>query len=443
MRRKVQIQLNSPAGPSKAADGPLLPPEALSVSEFTRQVKQLLEGAFSRAVVYGEVIGLSRPASGHLYFTLKDERDGEKAQIAVVMWRDRAAKLRFPLDDGLLVVVEGRMTVYEPRGSYQIVAESVRPAGQGTLLLALERLKERLWKEGLFDPARKRPIPFLPRSIGIITSASGAAVHDVLKSIFRKFPAAVRLLPVRVQGEGSAEDIVSAFQILARQPDLVEVAILTRGGGSLEDLWTFNEEKVVRAVAAAPVPVISAVGHEVDVTLSDLAADVRAQTPTQAGELVVPDLGQILEALDNLRRRLEADISRKLEARFKEAAHLGRSISIQRLFELAAGHFEEVGRLGEALKKTLYNRLREWEDLFLLNTEKLSALNPLNILRRGYSMTMTPDGKVIRSVSSVKIGEEIAVVLAEGELGARVSAIRPSHGPEPLSLTGLPPGFSP
>lgn len=414
-----------------------LPTDALSVGELTTAIRGLLEDAFGRVRVHGEVVSLARPGSGHVYFHLKDEDGRENgARVSAVLWRDRARRLRFLLEEGQRVVVEGRLTVYAPRGTYQIVAESVRPAGQGALLLALERLKERLRRDGLFDVGRKRPLPPFPRRIGLITSPGGAAIRDVLRSIHRKFPAHVRIIGARVQGEGAADEIVRALRVFGRHRDLVEVVILARGGGSLEDLWTFNEERLVRAIAECPLPIITGVGHEIDVTLADLAADVRAQTPTHAGELVVPDFRQLGGALGEGRRRLLRALGRQVRGARDGVVGLGNRLR-RAGPERELGRLQtELGRRACALKKGLYNRLREWEDRTTRFGEKLEALSPLGVLRRGYSVIRTPEGRIVRTVTEVHGGDHLILLLADGEVDARALAARKSRwdlpqGPRP------------
>lgn len=414
--------------------------DAISVAEFTRGIRSVLEGNFPHVRVFGEVIGLARPRSGHIYLTLKD-CTGEDAQVSVMIWRDRAQALRFPLEDGLLVVVQGHLAVYPPRGSYQVVAAKVEPAGQGTLLLAFERLKQKLLNEGLLDPARKKALPPMPREIGVITSPSGAAIHDVLRSIYRRFPARVRIFPSRVQGEGSADDVVSALDAVDRYRGPLDVVILARGGGSLEDLWTFNEEKVARRVALCSRPTISAVGHEVDVTLVDLVADLRAQTPTEAGELVVPDYRQLGATVGDLGQRLRQALSRRHRESWngvqQEFHRLRQASPEARLLRTT----EELKRVGSALRKGLYNRLREWQDSLSISGEKLEALSPYSVLKRGYSITLKsaessrePDESpvvhprtVLRKATEVEIGEELSIVLGEGEVDVRVLRIRSTH----------------
>jgi len=267
--------------------------EILSVSELTARLKALVETGFPHVCVEGEISNLTKATSGHVYFTLKDEG----AQLRAVMWRSAAARIRFELSDGLHVVAVGPVEVYATRGSYQIVVEQLAPQGIGPLELAFRQLYEKLAAEGLFRPERKRPLPRFPRRIALVTSPAGAAVRDMLQVITRRWPACpIVIVPVPVQGASAAPEIAAAFQSLAKIPD-VDVVITGRGGGSLEDLWAFNEEVVARAIFACPIPVVSAVGHEIDVTIADLIADRRALTPSEAAELVVPQRTEILSEL--------------------------------------------------------------------------------------------------------------------------------------------------
>ena len=401
------IESDSPAG-------------AFSVAELTGQIKGLLEGSFPIVQVYGEVLGLTRARSGHVYFTLKDDTDSGDAQISVALWKQRASFLRFQIENGMRVVVSGRVGVYEPRGTYQIIAEFVRPAGQGTLLVAFEHLKQRLSREGLFAPERKRPLPKFPQMIGLVTSPTGAAVHDVLRSIHRKFPARVRLFPVRVQGEGASDDVVAAFDGFERHPGLIDVVIVARGGGSLEDLWTFNEEKVARAVAACSVPTISGIGHEVDVTLADLVADYRAQTPTHAGELVVPSFNDLGVTISQCRLRLLSGLGQSFETASNALDTCRRALGLTSPKSLLAQREVVVRSLGSSLQKSLYNRFREWEDQLALEREKLHALSPLSVLQRGFSLVLDAEGNVVRRVNDVDVGDKLQIKLADGELWVEV-----------------------
>lgn len=411
---------------------PIQVQDAVSVGQITRDIRAVLEGTFPHVRVFGEVVGLARPRSGHIYLTLKDCTGEDDAQISVVIWRDRAQALRFPLEDGMLVVVQGHVALYPPRGAYQIIAASVQPAGQGTWLVAFERLKEKLLREGLFEAERKRPLPFMPREIGIITSPTGAALHDVLRSLFRRFPAAVRVFPSRVQGEGSADEIVAALDAVDAYQGPLDLVILARGGGSLEDLWTFNEERVVRRVAECTRPTIAAVGHEVDVTLVDLVADVRAQTPTEGGEIAVPDYRQLVAAAVEDGTRL----CRAFERCHRDAWN--RSVQWrQRLLQASPESrlrhaSERLQMLGSALQKSLYNRFREWDDLLAISGEKLEALSPFSVLKRGFSVVRHPESgeelpsgaargpRIVRSATEVEVGDELQILLGAGKLDVRV-----------------------
>ena len=287
--------------------------QPLSVSQLTAQVKDLLEGSFPSVWVEGEISNLSRPQSGHCYLSIKDER----AQLRAVLWRGTAERLPVKLVDGMEVICQGGLDVYAPRGSYQLVIRKVLPKGEGGLQKALRRLRDKLSAEGLFDKSQKKPLPRFPRRIAVVTSPTGAAIHDFLQVLQRRWRHAdVLLVPVRVQGSDAAAEIATAIEQVNLLREPVDVIVVGRGGGSLEDLWAFNEEPLVRAIYASKIPVISAVGHEIDVTLADLVADIRALTPSEAAELVVPDEGEIISLLHNLLQRLAAGLrGRALAAR--------------------------------------------------------------------------------------------------------------------------------
>ena len=330
-----------------------------TVSEISFAVKRTLEGSFERVRVRGEVSGLKRPGSGHVYFTLKDE----KAVLAAVCWRGMAARLRFQPEDGLEMVCTGRLTTYPGRSQYQIVVESVEPAGEGALLKLLEERRKALAAEGLFDEARKRPLPFLPEVIGVATSPTGAVIRDILHRLGDRFPRRVLLWPVKVQGEGAAEEIAAAiagFNLLepggaVPRPD---VLIVARGGGSIEDLWAFNEEVVVRAAAASEIPLISAVGHETDFTLIDFAADRRAPTPSAAAEMAVPVRAELVGRVLDLERRLLGAATRLLEVRRGELRGLARALPDPRnLVDFATQRLDTAGeRLARAIGQGLERR---------------------------------------------------------------------------------------
>lgn len=436
-----------------------------TVSELTSLVRTTLESSFTEVWLEGEVSNLRAPASGHLYCTLKDE----SSQIRAVLFRTTATRLRFALEDGLQVVARGRVTVYEPRGEYQIIVDYVEPKGRGALQLAFEQLRIRLAEEGLFDEARKRPLPELPRTVGLVTSLSGAVIRDMLTVLHRRCPTLhIIIVPVQVQGEGAAEQVAAAIQLLS-ESGWVEVMIVGRGGGSLEDLWSFNEEIVVRAIAASRVPVVSAVGHETDVTLADFAADLRAPTPSAAAEAVAPVLAQIVSRLAELSARLQQVIARRIEEerqRLRLATHQIAAVRVRvqeemqrvdaTVFEmtaavrlvlqagqsrlaraeqgLMAGSPDSRVRHGLAVVPQLVARLHHGVRGGMLSREQrvdsclahLHALSPLATLRRGYSVLQRiPAGTVVRAVDEVRVGEDLHAKLIDGRLLCTVKAVMP------------------
>jgi len=384
-----------------------------TVSALTAEVKAVLEDGFSAIWVEGEVSNFKHHTSGHMYFTLKDAN----AQIRAVMFRGSNRLLKFQPKDGLAVLVFGTVTLYERRGEYQINVEFMEPKGVGALQLAFEQLKAKLEADGLFDPMRKRPLPRLPRKIGIITSPTGAVIRDMLTIIGRRFPGlAILIHPVQVQGETAAGEVAAALAALGRRPDL-DVLIVARGGGSLEDLWAFNEEVVARAIAASPIPVISAVGHETDVTIADFVADLRAPTPSAAAELVVAQRDELRLRVDELAARALAATENVLAVRRARVQMLGRHLSV--LSPLA-----HLRRQAEFLRG-LTRRLHAWWGLAWVQrrerlkvlAEKLGALSPLAILARGYSICWSlPSRHIVKAAADVQLGSEVAVRLHGGEL---------------------------
>ncbi|HRU06237.1 MAG TPA: exodeoxyribonuclease VII large subunit, partial [Candidatus Brocadiia bacterium] len=357
-----------------------------------------------------------RPSSGHVYLSLKDSQ----AQISAVMWRGPAARLPFNLQDGMEVIAQGEITVYEPRGQYQIVLRHIQPKGVGALQLAFLQLKEKLEKEGLFAPKRKRPLPFIPARIGIVTSPSGAAIHDMLQTITTRFPAArVLVCPARVQGQGAAEEIAAAIAALNRVPD-VDVIIAGRGGGSLEDLWAFNEEVVARAIAASRAPVISAVGHEIDVTISDLVADRRALTPTDAGRIVVPELSQIQETLGGLRQRLGQSLRRRVSLARESLTAISRSYAFRRPLDRIRQLEQRVDALGHRMACSASSRLPLLRQRLKALQGRLDALSPQRVLSRGYSITLHPDGRLVRAAAEAQPGAVVRTRLQDGEFKSQV-----------------------
>jgi len=386
-----------------------------SISELTREIRSLLEGNFPSVWVEGEVSNLRRPSAGHLYFTLKDEF----SQIRAVLFRGRQERMKFTLENGMAVVCLGSVSVYEPKGDYQIIVEYIEPKGIGALQLAFEQLKEKLKKEGFFDQERKRPLPFLPQRIGLVTSPTGAAIRDILNVVTRRFANVhILLYPSRVQGEGAANEIAEGIRRL-NELDGIDVIIAARGGGSLEDLWAFNEESVARAIFASRVPVISAVGHETDYTISDFVADVRAPTPSAAAELVVQrkeDLVREVEALGHsllravtvrlavMRGSVEKAIKGLRDPLEKLRSQTARLIEAKRALDTAIGHFIEILR-------------KEFEKAM----EKLDTLSPLSILKRGYSITFRlPDMDIIKDAGSVERGDAVRVKVHRGEMKCTV-----------------------
>ncbi len=432
-----------------------------SVSELSQQVRTLLEKVFPDVWVTGEISNFRAAGSGHLYFTLKDSA----AQVRAVCFRNQARYLKFKPQDGISVIVRGSLSIYEARGEYQLYVEYLEPAGLGALQLAFEQLKQRLAAEGLFDQARKKPLPLLPRAVGIVTSPTGAVIRDILRILRRRFRnMRVVLYPARVQGEAAAEEIVEGIRTLSRQP-AVDVIIVARGGGSLEDLWAFNEEIVARAIAGSKVPVISAVGHETDFTIADFVADLRAPTPSAAAELVVHRKQDLVADLRNRAHH----ISQIFRLKLSQARQRLTELHLHRVFQtLATRLAEKAQRVDEwiaALERAARHRLRlareEWlhasagvvrydfrrlvglkraaleeragkfeavfKSLVVERRNRLTQVeailrerSPLVILNRGYSITRDASGRIVRDAASVPVGSNISVRLARGELGATV-----------------------
>ena len=432
-----------------------------SVTELSREIKGMLEGKFPDVWVTGEVSNFRPAGSGHLYFTLKDA----SAQLRAVCFRNQAKYLKFKPQDGISVIARGRLSVYEARGEYQLYVEYLEPAGLGALQLAFEQLKAKLAAEGLFDAARKKPLPVLPRTVGIVTSPSGAAIRDILRVLRRRFRNMNAMLyPVKVQGEGAAEEIAAGIAYFNKHA-LADVVIVGRGGGSLEDLWAFNEEPVARAIAASRIPIISAVGHETDFTIADFVADLRAPTPSAAAELVVQRKQDFVSELDHRARRMTQMLRLKLSearerltglrvhtvfqtvaARITERAQrvddaiaeMNRLITgklsdtRQALLETSSGVVRyDFGRLlilkGAALAEREVRLAAEFSTL--LNERKarlaqvtaiLAERSPLTILNRGYSITRDASGRILHDAAQVNVGDDVSIRLADGELGATV-----------------------
>jgi exodeoxyribonuclease VII large subunit len=414
----------------------------LSVSELTRRLQEVLEDRFPAVWVEGEISNYRLYGSGHAYFTLKDA----ESQIRAVLFRNRGRRIRFEPADGLHVMAFGSIEVYPQRGEYQLVIELLEPKGLGALQLAFDQLKTRLQAEGLFDQARKRELPRFPRKIGVVTSPSGAAIRDILRVIGRRFgDLHIVIAPARVQGDGAAEEIAQGLRDLNALGG-VDVIIVGRGGGSLEDLWAFNEEIVARAIAASKVPVVSAVGHEVDYTIADFVADLRAPTPSAAAELVVREKQAVVDTLAQLRARLERFALRPLrdlERRVDELAarlrremrnELGRANHRVTLATRALRASDPVARVArdrhrlDSLQTRMITLLHRRRDRarYALQTAvgRLDSLSPLAVLGRGYSLTRTPAGDIVHSPAQVRVGDVIRVLLQRGSLDARVTETR-------------------
>ncbi len=409
------------------------------VTELTRRIKTLLESDIGFVWVEGELSNLRRPSSGHLYFTLKDDT----SQVPLAFFKGKQRGLTFEPKDGLLVRAHGQVTVYERSGQYQVIVDVLEEAGKGALQEAFERLKRNLAEEGLFDEARKKPIPLLPQRVGIVTSPTGAAIRDILNILERRFPNLhVLLAPVKVQGEGAADSIAAAIDYLNERAGM-DVLIVGRGGGSLEDLWAFNEEVVARAIARSRLPVISAVGHEIDFTISDFVADLRAPTPSAAAELVVGQKEMFEELLTQTARRLERSLQTfrlELKNRFTAAS---RSYAFREPLNLLKQYGQRVEtsrvNLGHSLRGALRERqqrldesglhLRHRVDLWHKAVaqdvrrlkSQLRALSPKAVLERGYSITRLKDGTIIRTAGNVKKEDVLETQVAKGVIESVVS----------------------
>ncbi|WP_305042966.1 exodeoxyribonuclease VII large subunit [Geoalkalibacter sp.] len=394
------------------------PVPILSVSRLAALLKETVEDNFVQVLVEGEISNFSRPASGHCYFSLKDER----AQVRAVMFRAQNRLLPFTPADGLQVICSGRVSLYEPRGELQLVVEAMEPKGLGGLQLAFEQLKARLAAEGLFDAARKRPLPAFPRCVGVVTSAGGAVIHDIL-NVLRRRGAGVRVLlrPALVQGATAAADIAAGIAELNAQGD-ADVLIVGRGGGSLEDLWAFNEEGVARAIAGSRIPIISAVGHETDVTIADFVADLRAPTPSAAAELVAKSRLELESHLDHLGLRLAARMEARVALLSERLGGLERRLRSPReqLKQWQARCRELEARLPRALQAQLHRRHQQ----LAAAAGRLDALSPLAVLARGYAIVFREKtGQAVRRAQDLAVGEGLDIRLAEGRLSAEVKNV--------------------
>jgi exodeoxyribonuclease VII large subunit len=457
--------MNNPGARPVSTPYPDTRPRALTVSELNHQARHLLESSFMQVWVEGELSGFSRPSSGHWYFSLKDQ----KCQIRCAMFRGANQRIRTLPREGDQIRIRGKVTLYENRGDFQIIVEHLEPAGLGALQQAFEALKARLQSEGLFDPARKKPIPATPRHIGVITSPTGAAIHDILTVLKRRCPAIpITLYPTAVQGQAATADIVQAID-RAQRHGLADVLIIGRGGGSLEDLWCFNEEAVARAIAACPIPTVSAVGHEVDVTIADFVADLRAPTPSAAAEKISPDqqdwlrrlteqqgrLGQsarrLLQRLDNqlghlsarlrdprrellekaqrmdeLELRLNKAIRDRLDQQKQKTDYLLQRMSAQSPRRTLKTASEQTQQLEERLTLAARHLLRQKDERLQHIAQTLHVVSPLATLGRGYAIVRDDQGRIVRKAGDLETGDQITARLGRGSVSAQVTEINSS-----------------
>lgn len=391
----------------------------LTVSELTGLIKDTLEETFTYIYVVGEVSNAKVYPSGHWYFSLKDQ----DATLPCVCFKNANSSIKFKLEDGLMMVARGKLSVYPPRGSYQMIVTGLEPVGVGEWQLAFEQLAAKLEKEGFFAPERKRPIPMFPRRIGVVTSPAGAALRDILHTLKRRNRSVnVLISPCKVQGEGSVDEIARAIAILSEIED-VDVIIVARGGGSIEDLWSFNTEAVARAVLSAAVPVISGVGHETDVTICDLVADMRAPTPTAAAELVAKGTVELMDKWGLLDRRLQSQMSEKLASARRQVERLSPLNSLIRYSERLQRLNERVISHRQTLNAQLKMQIASAQHKLRTSREKLIALSPLNVLSRGFSVLRKADKSVVRSFNEVQPGETLEALLHEGKLRIKIESV--------------------
>lgn len=390
-----------------------------TVGELNAYIRDLFEIDYrlQEVEVSGELSNFSRARSGHLYFTLKDD----KAQIKGVMWRSAAERLRFRPDNGDAVIARGRISVYEAGGVYQLYADHLEPAGRGNLAVAFERLKAQLEEEGLFDAEHKRPLPTFPRKIGIVTSADAAALRDILNVLRRRYPLVdVLIAPTLVQGEQAPPQIVRALQWLDGRSD-IDTLIIARGGGSIEDLWAFNDERVARAVFAAKHPIISGVGHETDFTITDFVADLRAPTPSAAAELAVPDVEEIQSLVGGLSRALESDMRQQLQEHRWQLQSLTQQLALHTPQSSLESNQQRVDMLSLRLDQLMERRLEQQKAQLAVLQARLTAVSPLATLARGYAIVRDQNGRLVRTPQDVAPGDPLTIQVQDGKIEATVT----------------------
>ena len=392
----------------------------LSVSELTLHIKEVMEGTFPPMWVSGEISDLVKARSGHFYFTLKDD----ESQIRAVIWRTSAERLKFDLEDGQAVLCFGNLEVYGPRGTYQLVTRKVEPAGIGTLQLAFQKLQSKLQNEGLFDADRKRELPRFPKRIGVVTSPSGAAVRDFLEAAANRWMGCeIIVIPAQVQGQGAERTLVAGIRAANQiQPEL-DVVVVSRGGGSLEDLWCFNDERVVRAVATSQVPVVSAIGHEIDVTLCDLAADIRALTPTDAATRVLPDSDSLQNSHRSLSDRIHRAMRQIVDQRQLQLDSWRQRPILAKPHTFVQLRVRELDDLDMRARRAIQTQLQSSKSRMATAASTLSALSPLSVLSRGFSVTLTVSGETIHDANEIQVGETVRTKLQNGEIESTVDRV--------------------
>lgn len=392
--------------------------QVLSISQVNEYIRSLMDNdaLLAGVAVKGEVSNYKVYPSGHHYFTLKDEG----ASLKCVMFRSSAVRLRFKIENGMKIIAVGKISVYPRDGAYQLYCSTITLDGVGDLHAAFEQLKKKLAAQGLFDPTHKKPLPAFPRTIGIVTSSAGAAIHDILRILNKRYPlASVRLFPVRVQGEEAPAEIAAAIRY-ANRHQLADVLIVGRGGGSIEDLWAFNDERVAYAIFDSEIPVISAVGHEPDITISDYVADLRAATPSNAAELVVPDQNALRQTMDSYSLSMLTALQQKLKAARRHLDVLSDSSYLQSADMYVKQRRSNLEQLNQRLVNAEHLKINHCKQLYLTNTAKLDAMSPLKVLTRGYALVQNSESEIIRSVKQVNPGDKLCVALSDGSL--RVTA---------------------
>ena len=394
----------------------------LSVSQITGHIQRTLEKDFASVWVKGEISNLTRHSSGHWYFSIKDSG----AQIGSVMFRRQNESVRFDPAHGMEITVHGKISVYPPQGRYQLIVDQMLPAGQGDLHLAFENLKKKLQAEGLFDPAHKQTLPRYPGKIGIVTSPTGAAIRDMINILSRRFPLAdIILLPVKVQGDGSAAEIASAIETF-NSMDECQVLLIGRGGGSLEDLWAFNEEIVARAIAKSRIPIVSAVGHETDTTISDFVADHRAPTPSAAAELVVPDKIELMRWFGQVDQSLQLNVRGRIDRYEQRLNSISASYALKRPELMIEQSVQNLDHLADRSLRATQEKITKLTSRLDQLAISIEASNPLSILEKGYSVLSDEAGRLIRSIDQVTDGTKLGMRLSDGEITSIASEVKKS-----------------